>query len=436
MADFSYPQLSVTATNPSVGLNGTAAPTSSTEIGFISNGNLVGVSSSSPLPVSIDGDIVLGNVNIEEFGGTPVTIGQQLMAASMPVVIASNQSAIPSSQSGSWTIAVNNFPATQAVTQSTSPWVVSGTVTANAGTGTFAISAASLPLPTGASTSALQSNVQSAPGTPQTTAITIQGNSSGIAVPISGTVTTTNNANGTPGATPPSDATYVGGLASTSSPSYSTGNLEPLSLTLAGALRTDSSATTQPVSGTVTVTQTTASNLLAQVSQPTASNLNATVVQAIASNLLAQVSQPTASNLNATIIGTTSAGSGASSGLVTIQGNASGTPVPVSGSVSTTAVVNTNATFSGSLSVTTTESYTAAPTNAVGVVFEAESGNATNIRWGVSNSATNILSTTSGVLMEPGRSIDYLPIGYGTYLHYISTASGSNVIDIQWVKSS
>jgi hypothetical protein len=42
---------------------------------------------------------------------------------------------------------VSNFPATQPV---------SGTVTANAGTGTFAVSAASLPLPSGAATSALQ----------------------------------------------------------------------------------------------------------------------------------------------------------------------------------------------------------------------------------------------------------------------------------------
>ena len=36
-------------------------------------------------------------------------------------------------QAGTWTVGVNNFPATQAVTQSTSPWVVSGTVTANQG---------------------------------------------------------------------------------------------------------------------------------------------------------------------------------------------------------------------------------------------------------------------------------------------------------------
>jgi len=45
------------------------------------------------------------------------------------------------------------------------------------------------------------------------------------------------------------------------------------------------------------------------------------------------VTQGTASNLNATVVGTTSAGSGASSGLVTVQGNASGTPVPISSGV-------------------------------------------------------------------------------------------------------
>src|ERR1700678_4038578 len=151
--------------NASVGATGTAAPTSATEVGFVnSGGNLTAVSPSTPLPVTIDGGLANPlNVNIADFGGTAVTIGQQVMAASIPVVIASNQSAIPVSQSGSWT------------------------VTANAGTGTFAISAASLPLPTGASTSALQSNVQSAPGTPQTVAITVQGNASSVPIPISGT---------------------------------------------------------------------------------------------------------------------------------------------------------------------------------------------------------------------------------------------------------
>lgn len=61
----------------------------------------------------------------------------------------------------------------------------------NAVTTAVPVSAASLPLPSGAATSANQSSVQSAPGTPQTTANTIQGNASGIPVPVSGTVTAT-----------------------------------------------------------------------------------------------------------------------------------------------------------------------------------------------------------------------------------------------------
>lgn len=60
-------------------------------------------------------------------------------------------------------------------------------------TGTFwqatqPVSAASLPLPSGAATSANQTSVESAPGTPQTTALTVQGNASGVPVPVSGSV--------------------------------------------------------------------------------------------------------------------------------------------------------------------------------------------------------------------------------------------------------
>lgn len=48
------------------------------------------------------------------------------------------------------------------------------------------------------------------------------------------------------------------GAVTTAAPTYTTGQTNPLSLTTAGALRTDSSATTQPISGTVTANQGTA----------------------------------------------------------------------------------------------------------------------------------------------------------------------------------
>lgn len=49
--------------------------------------------------------------------------------------------------------------------------------------------------------------------------------------------------------------TLVQGATTTAAPTYTNGQTNPLSLTTAGAVRTDSSATTQPVSGTVAATQ-------------------------------------------------------------------------------------------------------------------------------------------------------------------------------------
>lgn len=63
------------------------------------------------------------------------------------------------------------------------------------------------------------------------------------------------------------------GAVTTGSPTYTTGQTDPLSLTTAGALRVDGSAVTQPVSGTVAF-----SNTSIQVTQATAASLNATVV--------------------------------------------------------------------------------------------------------------------------------------------------------------
>jgi hypothetical protein len=381
--------------NPAAGPTGAPVPPDADFIGFSVAGILTGVSAATPLPVTIESGVGDLNVNVAEYGGVATTLGQKVSASSIPVVIASDQSAIPASQSGTWTVTatqasganlhvdVDNFPATQpvsgtvAVTQSTSPWIVAGGGTA---------------------------------GSAATGVVTVQGIAGGTSIPVTGTF---NNSSVAPvPGLPPADATYVGGLATTAAPTYTTGDLEPLSLNLSGGLRVDGSGVTQPVSGTVAATQSGAWNI---------------------TNITGTVSLPTGASTSALQSGVQSAPGTPQTTAITIQGNASGIAVPVSGTVSTNSPVNANGTFSGSISVTTTEGSTAAPANAVGCVFEAESGNATNIRWGVSNSATTILSTTSGVLMEPGRSIDYLPIGFGTYLHYISTAAGSNVIDIQWV---
>lgn len=90
-----------------------------------------------PLPAGAATETTIAAINTK----TPA-MGQAAMAASTPVVIASNQSAIPATQSGAWTIGA---------TQS-GVWTV-------AISGTVPISAAALPLPTGAATEATLSSV-------------------------------------------------------------------------------------------------------------------------------------------------------------------------------------------------------------------------------------------------------------------------------------
>lgn len=111
------------------------------------------------------------NALLKDASGTAINLGQTTMSASVPVVIASNQSTLP-------------------------------------------ISAASLPLPTGAATEATLAKLPLAQGSATTS-------QSGI---------------------------LAQGAVTTAAPTYTTAQTSPLSLTTAGALRTDSSAVTQPIS--------------------------------------------------------------------------------------------------------------------------------------------------------------------------------------------
>lgn len=127
------------------------------------------------------------SVSVTNFPATqPVSGTVTVLQGTSPWVVSGT---VAATQSGTWTTGRTwalssgtdsvTVAGTVAVTQSTSPWVVSGTVTANAGTGNFTvvqptgtnlhvtvdnfpatqpISAVSLPLPTGAATSANQTN--------------------------------------------------------------------------------------------------------------------------------------------------------------------------------------------------------------------------------------------------------------------------------------
>jgi hypothetical protein len=110
-----------------------------------------------------------GNTSLASIDTKTPTLGQKTMAASSPVVIASNQSAIPitdnggsltvdgtiaATQSGAWSVSVTSIPeveikndsgnpvpvnGTVTANQGTSPWVVSGAVTANQGTNPWTV---------------------------------------------------------------------------------------------------------------------------------------------------------------------------------------------------------------------------------------------------------------------------------------------------------
>jgi hypothetical protein len=68
---------------------------------------------------------------------------------------------------------------------------------------------------------------------------------------ITGSVSTSNPSVSTTGTAPPASATYIGGSVTTLPPTYTTGQMSALSLTTAGALRIDGTATYQPVAGAV-----------------------------------------------------------------------------------------------------------------------------------------------------------------------------------------
>lgn len=72
---------------------------------------------------------------------------------------------------------------------------------------------------------------------------------------VTGTITANNSSVSTTGTAPPGSATYISGSVTTAAPTYTTGQMNALSLTTAGSLRVDGSGSTQPVSGTITSNQ-------------------------------------------------------------------------------------------------------------------------------------------------------------------------------------
>jgi hypothetical protein len=304
---------------------------------------------------------VLGDTNalvtdVASIDSKTPAVGQALMAASVPVAIASDQSALPVSQSGAWNITNVSGTVSLPTGASTSALQTSGNASLTS-IDSKLTSPLTISLPTGASTAAKQDT----------------GNAS--LASIDGKIVAVNT-----GAVVVSSSALPTGAATEATLSTLDGKV-PSNLTVTSTrLLVDGSGVTQPVSGTVAATQTGTWTV-----QPgNTSNTTAWKVDGSA------VTQPVS--------------------LASV-------PAPINSAGS---IVNT------SLSATTA-STASKPANAVGFIIQAPSDNTDNIRFAVGGTA----STTVGMLMEPGRDSGYLPLAAN--ISVCATVSGTNAFSIQWV---
>lgn len=225
------------ATSNIVGINGVAPAVNN---GVVSTGTLrVTIASNSTGQVALAaGAAAIGSVTVSNF---PVT---------QPV-----SGTVAATQSGTWTVQPGNTANTTAwkVDGSAVTQPVSGTVTANAGTNL------------------------------NTSALTLDATAAKLNI--------------TPGAALGANTGPLGqGSVTTAAPTYTTGQISPLSLTTAGGLRVDNSGNTQPVSGTITANAGTNLNTSALALDATAAKLTIAQGAAIASvtGPLSQTSTTTA----------------------------------------------------------------------------------------------------------------------------------------------
>lgn len=171
-------------------------------------------------------------------GRVPVK-GQAAMSASLPVAIASDQSGLP--------VTGTFWQATQPVSLASLPALPANQSVnvAQVGGAAFALGQALATASVPVVLTAAQLTTLTPPGT-----VTANiGTSGSLALDASVTGLQVAQGSTTSGQSGP----LAQGAVTTAAPTYTTGKTNPLSLTTAGALRVDASATTQPVSGTVTV---------------------------------------------------------------------------------------------------------------------------------------------------------------------------------------
>lgn len=377
------------------------------------------------------------NVNVTNSGGGSTVnqgnAGSQSWLVDVTNTVPVTGTFFQSTQPISGSVSVSNFPATQPISGSVS---VSNFPSTQAVTGTFfqstqPVSASSLPLPTGASTSSLQTT-----GNTSLASIDTKLNSLGqktsvnsmpvviasdqSAIPVSGTITTSPNVNVHDGS-----GTTIN----------STSNALNVDVTNTVPVTGTFFQSTQPVSATSLPLPTGAATSALQTTGNTAlSTINTTLgtpFQAGGSigNTSFIATQGTGTNLHVVVD---------SAPTTAVTGTFFQATQPVSGTVSatqsgtwtTTNAVNTNGSVSNSTAIGSSGVVTfSPPTHAVGFVIEAESSNTVNLRYACGTSA----STTVGLLLEPGRDSGYINSACTVTVEAVS--STSQAAGILWVLS-
>ena len=327
--------------------------------------------SSLPLPTGAATETTLAaaKTDLDKFTFTATRLLVDGSGVTQPVsgtVAVSSLPSIPAGSNAIGSVSVSNFPATTAVTQSTSPWVVSGTVTANIGT---------------------------------TNGLALDATVSGLEV---AQASTTSGQKGI----------LELGAVTTVAPTYTTGQTSALSLTTAGALRVDNSGVTQPVSGTVTANAGTGTFT---VGQATGTNLH-TVVD---SGTVAATQSGTWNITN--VSGTVSLPTGAATAALQTTGNTSlssiDTKTPALGqalmAASSPVVIASN---QSAIPVSGTFWQTTQPVSGTVAVTQSTSP------WVVSGTVTANLGTIAGVATETTLAAINTKLTTGTVIGDVNAA--------------
>lgn len=185
----------------------------------------------------------------------------------------------------------------------------------------------------------------------------------------------------------------------------------------------DNFPTTQPVSGTVAVTQSTSPWVVdgSGVTQP---------ISAVSLPLPTGAATETSLLGVKTDIEALSAQFPVSLGQTTKSGSLSVTVASDQDALATKSPVNASGSYAEITNLTTTAQTFTAPSNAVGFVIEALSDNTNNIRYKIGSTAT----TTSGMRLEPGRSENYNS-GPAANISVIAEDGTNQIVTVQWILS-